>query len=416
MKPKKHLIVVGGPTASGKTKLAIQLAQHYNTAIVSADSRQFYREMAIGTAKPTAEELAMAPHYFINSLSIEEHYSVGDYEKEGLAILAELFEQKDIVVLTGGSGLYINALCQGLDQFPEVPKAIKDRLEAVYAEEGLAPLQAKLKEVDPAYAKKVDLQNSRRLIRALSVFEASGQAYSWFLNQQQAKRFFQPIYIQLDWERPILYDRINRRVDLMVEAGLFEEVNTLLAYRGKTALATVGYQEIFDHLDGLHDKATAVELIKRNSRRYAKRQLTWMRRDGFWKQFSSDATAEVVAYIDWYRSNNYTLSTSYTTDKSSQIIGFKVEETLPHKLIINSNKHYDWAYLASKQNDQALYYLLEEWLSRSTLSKHYLFSELPLELFAARLGFLPIEVSQSIPNHLLDQLSPAVRCYRKEED
>lgn len=416
MKPKKHLIVIGGPTASGKTRMAIQLARHYHTAILSADSRQFYREMSIGTAKPTAEELSMAPHYFIDSHSVETRYSVGDFEKEALAVLSKLFEQQDVVILTGGSGLYINALCQGLDQFPEVSKEIKDHLETIYAEQGLAPLQAKLKAVDPDYAQKVDLDNPRRLIRALSIFEASGQPYSWFLNQQSTKRSFQTIYIQMNWERSVLYDRINRRVDLMVEAGLFDEVKRLQDYQGKTALATVGYQEVFDHLAGLQDKATAIELIKRNSRRYAKRQMTWMRRDGFWKQFSNDALASVIDYIEWCRANDCALSTSYNADKTSQKISFKkVEETLV-ELSISSTKNYDWTYLEDIKEDQALYYLLEEWLARSTLSKHYLFSSFPLELFATRLGFLPIEALKSIPNQLADQLPSKIRCYRKEEE
>lgn len=416
MKPKKHLIVIGGPTASGKTKMAIQLAQHYHTAILSADSRQFYREMSIGTAKPTAKELAMVPHYFIDSHSVETNYSVGDFEKEALAVLVKLFEQQDVVVLTGGSGLYINALCQGLDQFPEVSKEIKDRLEAIYTEQGLAPLQAKLKAVDPDYAQNVDLNNSRRLIRALSVFEASGQPYSWFLNQQSTKRSFQAIYIQMNWERSVLYDRINRRVDLMVDAGLFDEVKGLQDFQGKTALATVGYQEIFDHLAGLQDKVTAIELIKRNSRRYAKRQMTWMRRDGFWKQFPNDALTSVIDYTEWSRANGCALATHYNADKTSQTIRFeKVEETLV-ELSISSTKNYDWVYIEDLEKDQALYYLLEEWLARSSLSKHYLFSSLPLELFATRLGFLPIESRQSIPSQLVAQLPSEIRCYRKEEE
>ena len=281
MKPKKHLIVVGGPTASGKTKTAIHLAQHYNTVILSADSRQFYREMNIGTAKPDAEELAMATHYFIDSHPVDQDYSVGDYEKEALVLLEKLFEVHDVIVLTGGSGLYINALCQGLDHFPAVSIEIKKRLESAYEKEGLGYLQSLLETVDPDYASVVDMQNPHRLLRALSVYEASGQPFSQFLQQGESKRSFQPIYLQMHWDRIALYDRINRRVDLMVENGLIEEVKSLKSYRGHSALATVGYQEIFDYLDGKYDWSTAVELIKRNSRRYAKRQLTWMRRMAF---------------------------------------------------------------------------------------------------------------------------------------
>ncbi|MEM6376988.1 MAG: tRNA (adenosine(37)-N6)-dimethylallyltransferase MiaA, partial [Bacteroidota bacterium] len=392
MKPKKHLIVVGGPTASGKTKTAIRLAQHHNTVILSADSRQFYREMSIGTAKPDAKELAMARHYFIDSHSINHDYSVGDYEKEALALLEQLFEKHDKVILTGGSGLYINALCQGLDQFPEVSTEIKMRLESAYEKEGLGLLQSMIKEVDPDYAKVVDMQNPHRLLRALSVYEASGQPFSKFLQQAKNKRSFQPIYLQMHWERSALYDRINRRVDIMVKNGLLEEVEALKPYQDKSALATVGYQEIFDYQDGQHDLPTAIDLIKRNSRRYAKRQLTWMRRDGFWKKFSVDQVPSMVEYIDWCIDTNYTLSNEFRDDKTHQLLSFKMGDKQISVLEIVSTKQYDWVQIKAHQDQQALFYALEEWLNQSALKQHYLFSPIPIELFIEELGFHPIDV------------------------
>jgi tRNA dimethylallyltransferase len=280
----KYLIVIGGPTASGKTSFAIELAQHFRTVILSADSRQFYREMSIGTAKPEEAELAAAPHFFIGHLSIAQAYSVGDFEKEAMALLSSLFEEHDVVILVGGSGLYIKAICEGLDEFPDVPAAIRRQAERDYEEKGLSFLQKELLSTDPDYYRVVDLNNPHRLIRAISIYRASGLPFSSFWNQQKSPRFFKPLYLQLQWPRALLYERINRRVDKMIASGLVEEARQLLPYHQHTALQTVGYQELFDHFNGQATLEEAIENIKKNSRRYAKRQLSWYRRDGHWKR------------------------------------------------------------------------------------------------------------------------------------
>lgn len=295
---KRYLIVVGGPTASGKTDFAIRLALHYRTVILSADSRQFYREMQIGTARPDAAQLAAVPHHFIGHLSVTDSYSVGDYERDALALLDELFQQHEVVILTGGSGLYIKALCEGLDEFPEVPAEIRDTVEQIYKNEGIEALQRELQAVDPAYYAIVDTQNPQRLIRAISVYRASGRPYSAFRTQQSVPRNFIPIYIQLDWPRDVLYARINERVTRMMEQGLLEEARQLYPLRHHNALQTVGYQELFDYLEGHSTLEEAVDLIRQNSRRYAKRQLTWMRRYGHWAAFSVDRWEEALAYIE----------------------------------------------------------------------------------------------------------------------
>ncbi len=294
---QNYLIVIGGATASGKTSLAIQLAQHFDTAILSCDSRQFFREMTIGTAKPTPEELAQAPHYFINSLSIETEYSVGDYERDTLQCLENIYQEKQVAIMVGGSGLYIQAVCEGLDVFPDVPRAIRDELEALYESEGIAALQAELQGSDPTYYAKVDTQNPHRLIRALSVCRVSGQPFSSFFNQAKTARNFKPIFILLEWERALLYERINKRVDMMVAAGLVEEARGLFPHRANTALQTVGYQELFEHFEGNISLEEAIELIKRNSRRYAKRQMTWFRRDARWKGFAPQDVEDIKVFI-----------------------------------------------------------------------------------------------------------------------
>jgi tRNA dimethylallyltransferase len=273
------LIVIAGPTASGKTAAAIRLAQHFNTVIVSADSRQFFREMSIGTAKPTAEELAAAPHYFINSHSITESFSVGDFERECLVLLEELFQKHKVVILAGGSGLYIKAICEGFDELPTADPAIRERLNAELAENGLPALQERLKLADPVYYNEVDINNPQRIIRAIEVYESSGQPFSSYRTAKTNKRTFNIIKLGLDMPRELLYDRINRRVDMMVADGLVEEVEALLPYRHLNALNTVGYSEIFNFFDGNTDLPTAISMIKQNTRRFAKRQMTWFRKD-----------------------------------------------------------------------------------------------------------------------------------------
>ncbi|GGB10777.1 tRNA (adenosine(37)-N6)-dimethylallyltransferase MiaA [Mucilaginibacter rubeus] len=275
----KTLIVVAGPTAVGKTAAAIKLAQHFNTVVVSADSRQFFREMSIGTAKPDESELAAAKHYFINSHSISESFSVGDFEKQGLALLDELFKVHDKVILAGGSGLYIKAICEGFDDLPVADISVREKLNQQLEREGITTLQKHLQQVDPDYYTQVDLNNPQRIIRALEVFETSGKPFSSYRNATVNKRPFNIIKLALDMPREKLYERINLRVDLMVKQGLIQEVKSLLPYRELNALNTVGYSELFDYFDGKTSLDEALLLIKQNTRRFAKRQLTWFRKD-----------------------------------------------------------------------------------------------------------------------------------------
>jgi tRNA dimethylallyltransferase len=297
----KTLIVVAGPTASGKTATGIQLAKHFHTVVVSADSRQFYRKMSVGTAKPDAAELAVVQHYFVDNLSITEKYTAGDYEKECLALLDGLFERHGHVVMVGGSGLFIRAVCQGFDEFPDIKAGIRERLNREFQEKGLVYLQEQLQQVDPVYFGQVDLSNGQRLIRALEVFESTGQAYSSFRVAETIQRPFNIVKLGLSLPREVLYGRINRRVDEMVKQGLVAEVESLLPYRHLNALATVGYTELFDYLDGKTDLETAIALIKQNTRRFAKRQLTWFNRDKEIRWFNAvgtDLIEKMVGEID----------------------------------------------------------------------------------------------------------------------
>lgn len=273
------LIVIAGPTASGKTAAAIEVARHFGTVVVSADSRQFYREMSIGTAKPNAEELAAVKHYFINTLSITENYTSGKYEKQALELLNELFKSHKVVVLAGGSGLFIKAVCEGFDEFPDIDPQIRQRLNHELETNGLTHLQEKLKAADPDYYAQADINNPQRIARALEVFEGTGKPFSSFRKFTLNQRPFRILKFGLDLPREVLYNRINTRVDIMVKDGLVEEVRSLLPYRHLNSLNTVGYTEIFDYLDGKIDLPTAIELIKQNTRRFAKRQMTWFGRD-----------------------------------------------------------------------------------------------------------------------------------------
>ena len=275
----KTLIVIAGPTAVGKTAIAIQIAQHYNTVILSADSRQFYREMSIGTAKPDAEELAAVKHYFIDSHSIQENFSVGDFEKHALTLLDELFKEHDVIVMAGGSGLYIKAVCEGFDNLPVAEPGVRHKLNQDYTELGIKHLQERVKEVDPDYYEQVDIHNPQRLIRALEVFETTGKPISYYRKSTVNERPFNIVKIGLNLPRDILYQQINYRVDKMFESGLLDEVRSLIPYRSLNALNTVGYSELFDHFDGKADLESALELIKQNTRHFAKRQLTWFRKD-----------------------------------------------------------------------------------------------------------------------------------------
>ena len=277
MKTSK-LLYVAGPTASGKTDLAIALAQHFNSEIVSCDSRQFYQEMRIGTAVPSEAELAQVPHHFIQHRSITEDYSVGDFRREALEKLKELFKEHQTVIMVGGSGLYADAVMQGLDEFPETDPKIRPQLTAIYQQEGIEILQDLLREHDLKHYQVVDRNNPHRLIRALEISLSSGKPYSSFLGKKTAPDFFNAQTIVIDWEREALYNRINLRVDLMVAQGLKAEAKGLYSQKTLNALQTVGYREWFAHFDGKWDEATAIEEIKKNSRRYAKRQSTWFRR------------------------------------------------------------------------------------------------------------------------------------------
>jgi tRNA dimethylallyltransferase len=292
-----YLIVIGGATATGKTRLSIELAQHFGAEIISADSRQFYREMEIGTAKPHREELAAAPHHGINTLSVEDPYSVGAFEQFALEILESLFAKNRFAILVGGSGLFIRAVCEGLDQFPEISQETKDAVETGMEQGGLSWMQDQLKKYDPEYFEQVDQQNPARLRRALEVCIESGQPYSYFLNKDKPARPFTPIYILLDVERETLYQRINDRVDAMLEAGLEEEARHLLPHRHQIALKTVGYEEWFDFFDGKTNREEAIDKIKQHSRNYAKRQATWFRKYGTWKAFHPEDTEEIIRYI-----------------------------------------------------------------------------------------------------------------------
>jgi tRNA dimethylallyltransferase len=274
----KKLIVIAGATASGKTAAALALAQQYNAPILSADSRQFYREMSIGTAKPTPYELSLAKHYFINNLSIADDYSVGDYEKEAIACLDEIYKKSDVAILVGGSGLYINAVCEGLDHFPEISTETKKQVENGYGNQGLSWLQEQLATLDPEYFQQVDQQNPARLRRALEVCLETGLPYSSFRQNKTKARNFQPVYRLIELPRQELYVRINARVDNMIAMGLEEEVRSLTPYRHKSALKTVGYEEFFEYFDGKMSLDETVEKIKQHSRNYAKRQITWFKR------------------------------------------------------------------------------------------------------------------------------------------
>lgn len=291
------LIVLGGPTASGKTALAIRLAKALGTEIVSADSRQFYREMRIGTAKPTPAELAEVRHHFIDSLSIHEPYSVGDFERDALALLDDLFLTRETAVLTGGSGLFIRALTEGLDRFPPISDAARKHVAEGEQTGGIAWLQAELQRRDPAQFEKIDALNPARLRRALEVCVETGMPYSSFLTAPRAERPFDTLSLLLDPPRPILYERINQRVDGMIEEGLEEEARALYPFRRLTALNTVGYEEWFEHFDGLIARETAIDKIKQHTRNYAKRQVTWFSKYGDWTRIDADQTDAALQII-----------------------------------------------------------------------------------------------------------------------
>ena len=275
----KTLIVILGPTGSGKTDLSIRVAEYYGSPILSADSRQVFRGMPIGTAQPDAGQLSAVRHYFIADRDVNVSFSCGDYEQEALKLLQELFQTHDVIVVVGGSGLYIDALCDGMDDLPPVDSALRKRLVKQFEREGLAPLLEILERLDPEYYATVDRSNPQRVVRAVEVCLQSGRPYTSFRKGRQSRRDFRIVKIGTDLPREVLYDRINRRVDAMMVAGLEQEARKLYPYRALNALRTVGYRELFDYFEGKCSLGEAVELVKRNTRRYAKRQLTWFRRD-----------------------------------------------------------------------------------------------------------------------------------------
>lgn len=274
----KNLISVVGPTGIGKTRLAIELAKHFSTEIISCDSRQFFKEMIIGTASPSAEELAETPHHFIGNLSVEEYYSIGQYEEDALKKLNELFEKYDTVILVGGSMMYEKAVIEGLNDLPEANEENQNKLQGILDNEGIEKLQEMLKELDPEYFSVVDFHNHRRLLRAIDVIWQTNKKYSELIAISQDSRDFKTIRIGIEAPREELYDRINRRVDIMMEKGLLDEAKGLEKFKHLTALNTVGYSELFKYFDEEWDLEFAVSEIKKNSRRYAKRQLTWYRK------------------------------------------------------------------------------------------------------------------------------------------
>jgi tRNA dimethylallyltransferase len=294
----KILIVLLGPTGVGKTDISVDLAIHFRSEIISADSRQIYREMRIGTAVPDDNQLARVKHHFIRSISVEEYYSSSIFERDVLQLLPKIFSESNIAIMTGGSGMYIDSVCSGTDDIPDVEPAIREKYITLYRQEGINGLRIALKLLDPEHYSKVDLKNYKRIIRALEICETSGRPYSSFLTRQKKERDFRIIKIGLQRDRDELYRRINNRVDDMVRMGLEEEAGNLLAFRHLNALNSVGYREFFDFFDGTITREKAIELIKRNSRRYAKRQMTWWAKDDEITWFDPQQISEIFRFLD----------------------------------------------------------------------------------------------------------------------
>lgn len=295
---KPLLVVITGSTAVGKTKLCVKVAQHFNTEIISADSRQFYKELAIGTAKPTKEEIQNVPHHFIDNLSITEDYNANNFEKDALTLLKQLFKKYKIVILTGGSGLFIDALCNGFDNdLPAASPNIRGELKQLYNKYGIEILQEKLKQLDPIFYNEIDLSNSKRLFRAIEVCIITGKPYSELRKGEQQSRPFKTLKIALNRDRKELFNRINQRVDLMIEQGLVDEVKAVINYKNHNALKTVGYTEIFNFLDNKISLEQAIEDIKTNTRRYAKRQINWFEKSNDYQWFNPSQEKEIIKLI-----------------------------------------------------------------------------------------------------------------------
>ncbi len=295
---KKNLIIIAGPTAVGKTAFAIELAQHYGCPVISADSRQFYKEMNIGTAKPTVVEMQDVPHYFINHISIQDVYNVGQYERDAIQLIETLFKEHEQLIVVGGSGLYINAIMNGVDEFEEIPTYIREELIKDFEEKGLVYLQEQLKLRDDAYYQQVDLNNPQRLMRALEVCIHTNKPFSQFRTNLKKERSFDVFPILINTNREALYAKINHRVDVMMQQGLMNEVKNLYSFKHLNALNTVGYKELFDVIDEKTSIEEAVNLIKQNTRRYAKRQLTWFNHQGDFEPFEPTDLEKLKAYLD----------------------------------------------------------------------------------------------------------------------
>ena len=306
MSSAKTLIVITGPTAVGKTALCLDIAQHFGIPIINADSRQIYKELKIGTASPTSEQLQLVPHYFVGSLSLTDYYSASLFEQQVLEILSRQFRSHDFALMAGGSMMYIDAVCDGIDDIPTVDDQTRETLKQRLKEEGLEALVEQLKELDPEYYEIVDRQNPRRVVHGLEICLMTGQTYTSFRKREKKERPFRIVKIGLNRPREELYDRINQRVDQMMQQGLLEEAKALYPMRQMNALNTVGYKELFDYLDGRWPLEEAVERIKGNTRRYARKQLTWYKKDPQIRWFHPDEKEQIISYIsqDYEQRNN----------------------------------------------------------------------------------------------------------------
>lgn len=294
----KHVIVISGPTAVGKTKVAIEIASHYKTEIISADSRQFYKEIPIGTATPTKEELTLVPHHFIGNLQITDYYNVYKYEQDVLQLLNNLFQKHDVVVLCGGSGMYIDTICNGIDDIPDIDVELRNKIIKQHTEQGIESLRITLQKLDPEYYAIVDLKNPARLMRAIEVCIQTGKPFTEVRTNKTKTRDFNCIKIALNLPREELYARINSRVDIMIQDGLEAEAKSMLPYKEHTALKTVGYREFFDYFSGEISYEFAIEKIKQNSRNYAKRQISWLHRDKSYHWFSPNEITTIKKHIE----------------------------------------------------------------------------------------------------------------------
>ncbi|HEX6226136.1 MAG TPA: tRNA (adenosine(37)-N6)-dimethylallyltransferase MiaA [Chryseolinea sp.] len=309
-KGDKTLLVVAGPTAVGKTGVAIKIAQAFRTDVVSADSRQIFKELTIGTAKPSEEELAQVRHHFVNTHSIKDDYDAAQYGRDALALISRLFEQHDVLILCGGSGLYIQAVCDGFDDIPEVSPGLREQLVHQYEQHGVQWLQERMQQLDNDHFQQIDQKNPHRLIRALEVRLSTGKSISAFRTRNKITHAFSIVKIGLELPREELYRRIDDRMDSMIRQGLFDEAKKLYQYKNRRALQTVGYQEIFDFMDGKYELDEAIRLLKRNSRRYAKRQLTWFKRDAEMNWFSGRDIEKIMEFVRLLKSGDTTNPTT----------------------------------------------------------------------------------------------------------